>query len=761
MWPFKGNKRQSRLVFLSPSRKMRESLPIGCGCEGAFVMGGVGEEKIRLFHLLDNILDDRGYDLGFLDAEKNVSSIKKELSMGNVSLAENILSKSFENAGIVDRLCQRTFSVDIGIDFHRNVPSQDYRRVLDMNSGLLTVSFIGKGTTYRDSFVSSDGILCYRYYGERVDICDITFEGDEEGRVIVRDDSLVWLVDEDNGFYGYALRAVCDGHICGINDKLCIKNCGKFYLYGKAFEGEGNVESVIDDTLSMLKKKRVDFDLLLKSTSSALSKYMSEGRIDFARDEMGNVESELIRQRASFVSAEMIDSLYKYGQYLSYSLGRLAMNLDCFFAKETDQNSLQVRNERNYLKISRILLAEQKRGIFYENSTFFNKIYEKIGVFEENSKKVYNTSGIFIPTIRDKNGFPSTYSKFNLLCKNTTYLVGALALEMTSYVEGEEREKLMKIARGVADFYESFLHYNERDKVLTSPFGMSPFSLVSDEGSVLSMFCRTDFECARHIFSGMARVCEGEEEKSHYLELCDKIPDVVVDSTGCIKEFDSPSKDLPHSKYLSHLVPYSLGLKMNMRGRDYEKLVACSVKGRYICSFGDLTSRDLVDMALTLSASSQGVDSMEILSLMLRTFLQDNLMFSHYDMSNTAVGRFSGADYINIDVNTALILCLRNILISYSNGVIYLSSDYPKYFYNARAKKIVLDRCLSCYVSISGKKRVINLRLTSSDDREITIMLPTSYRRHKGIKKSIDRTDMSIKGVKMAKNKPVKLAIYF
>ena len=76
MWPFKGNKRQNRLIYSSPAKQIEDSLPIGCCDNGAFVMGGVGEECIKVVHLNSTMLPTMIFNEDLL--EKMLQSIEKQ-----------------------------------------------------------------------------------------------------------------------------------------------------------------------------------------------------------------------------------------------------------------------------------------------------------------------------------------------------------------------------------------------------------------------------------------------------------------------------------------------------------------------------------------------------------------------------------------------------------------------------------------------------------------------------------------------------------
>ena len=769
MWPFKGNKRQNRLIYSSPSKRMEDALPIGCYEEGAFIMGGVGEECIKILHL--NTLSSKTAtleeeSLDKIDGEKNISAIKKELAMGNISVAENVIKNSFVQAGAKELETERVSFCNICVDYHVKNPVQDYRRVLDLSTGLMTVSFVDKfGTTFRDCFMSNDKIFCYRYYNNSpLEECDVRLRSKNENvHVYSKDNYLIFIKHLENHVYGFVLMAESErGSISGVNDKLRIKNARLFYLYGKSFDCESDEEKYVEKTMAELKSVRHKFDALYKESSYALSKYMSRSKIEFSERELENIDSELLRQRGNQISSEMIDIIFKYGKYLSYSLGAVALNTDDIFISKKICKTQQEKCEKiNFKKIARVFTLDVLSSNFANISTFFEKLYEKISVFEKNALKIYNTEGIFIPCQSDDFGHPANFENANILNKNYTFLVGALChLFITCCnINAKNCEKMKQILQKIANFYENTLVYNGSKKAFSSPFGISPYSYVDGEGHMICADCMTDFECSRYIFQCMERL--SEENKERYKDLIEKIPDVVVDGGGAIKEFDGLQKNMPQSKSLSHLVPYSIGLRPMGSRKEYEELVSSSVKSRFVGAFGNLCSRDLVDMALALSCCSHGVDSMEILSLLIKTFLRENLIFSHYDLSNTAVGKCSECDFINIDVNTALSTCLQNIILNYVDGVLYLSNEYPKCFNSVVAYGIRLSKTLVCNVKINWKKGIIKLSITSSINDLLNIMLPLSYRRLKGIKKSVDRVDMSIKDITLVKNKPLKLTIFF
>ena len=182
MWPFKKKRKEMRLRFLTPSSSC--PLPIGNGNMGVFLSGGVGSERCAVYKTISPTFEEENLKaLQKLDGKKISDSIKKELNLGNLSVAENMMSKSLLENGFKETESKSSLLLNIDIVFHRSSPALDYRRVLDMESGLFTVSFADReGVEYRDSFVSQDDdIFCYRAYRDRGEInCEVSLSRDAE-----------------------------------------------------------------------------------------------------------------------------------------------------------------------------------------------------------------------------------------------------------------------------------------------------------------------------------------------------------------------------------------------------------------------------------------------------------------------------------------------------------------------------------------------------------------------------------------------------
>lgn len=128
----------------------REALPAGNGTTGASVFGGVKEETILLHH---TGLWHWGRKDPLPDVSHTLAETRKLIDQGKYSEASWHLSKTLTEQGYAARLASRFPLAAMQVTMHGEHAFRHYRRVLDMETGEVTVSWQDGSTSYRGGSV--------------------------------------------------------------------------------------------------------------------------------------------------------------------------------------------------------------------------------------------------------------------------------------------------------------------------------------------------------------------------------------------------------------------------------------------------------------------------------------------------------------------------------------------------------------------------------------------------------------------------------
>jgi alpha-L-fucosidase 2 len=167
-----AKKRDMVLWYRQPGEKWLDAMPIGNGYMGAMVFGGIQQERIGLNE--SSFWSGRPHDYNDTNAIKYFSKIRDLVFAGKFQEAEKMADDHFWGIPKAQQAYEPIGDLLLKFDGAENV--QDYRRELDMETGVATVRYkVGDAVLTREVFMS---------YPERVLVVRIS--GDKPGRVSVQ-----------------------------------------------------------------------------------------------------------------------------------------------------------------------------------------------------------------------------------------------------------------------------------------------------------------------------------------------------------------------------------------------------------------------------------------------------------------------------------------------------------------------------------------------------------------------------------------------
>ncbi|HLK29134.1 MAG TPA: glycoside hydrolase family 95 protein [Puia sp.] len=140
------------LWYQQPAAKWEEALPVGNGRLGGMVFGTVNEERIQLNE--DTYWSGGPYSSVKKDGYKYLPEIQKLVFEGKFLEAHNLFGRTIMGYPVEQQKYQSL--ADLRLLFHsKNETYSDYKRWLDLETGITSVTYQSNGTKYRrDVFAS-------------------------------------------------------------------------------------------------------------------------------------------------------------------------------------------------------------------------------------------------------------------------------------------------------------------------------------------------------------------------------------------------------------------------------------------------------------------------------------------------------------------------------------------------------------------------------------------------------------------------------
>jgi alpha-L-fucosidase 2 len=158
--------------YRQPAQAWMDAMPLGNGLMGAMVFGGVQKERIALNE--SSFWSGRPHDYDDPQAGKYFAQIRDLVFAGKFQEAEKMADDHFWGIPKAQQAYQPLGDLQLAFDGVENVT--DYRRELDMESGVAKVTFrAGDATFTREVFIS---------YPDRVMV--VRMSADKPGRISVR-----------------------------------------------------------------------------------------------------------------------------------------------------------------------------------------------------------------------------------------------------------------------------------------------------------------------------------------------------------------------------------------------------------------------------------------------------------------------------------------------------------------------------------------------------------------------------------------------
>lgn len=559
-------KNSNMLSFVTPPRwwgeKWREGLYAGNGRTGANVYGGATEERVL-------INDSSLYRMGRTTVVPDVSEVMPEV-VNLVNDGEFLRAQKV----IPDALAAKNFRpqaeyplplAELNLHLRHNATTSGYRRVLDMERGVATVSYNVGGTKFvRDLFVSrTDDAVVYRLSknGNGAISCTLTvelphrvnartYEGVCEmpdGVTVTYDKQFVCFAarnDDTGADYGMVCKiSPLGGTMRAETDRLLINNAQQVLIVVKTFVGSRDKKFA--ELKLELASMRDGFEKMLKEHAAVHAKLFNSALVRLNDGADKNVEELLAEAECGHLSPELCEKLYKFARYLfvcgTCDDGRLFTPTGLWNGSYKPYRSFLTFDGQMQTSYLFALQGNMYQGL---DKTFDN--FDKfVGDYKNNAQRIFNCRGVVVPVVQaPKTGRLGTTDVFGV------HFSGAAAWLCNFYyryvkVSGNTRflrSKLLPFMKEVALFYIDFVHVNDdgNAEIVPSPLPMRLGDGYKLDGRpIVAKNSILDFELCRDLLTNLVEACQtlGVKVDDRWQKLLSALPKPQTGSDGAMKEF--------------------------------------------------------------------------------------------------------------------------------------------------------------------------------------------------------------------------------
>jgi alpha-L-fucosidase 2 len=340
------SERLSSLWYRQPAATWNEALPIGNGRLGAMVFGGIQEEHLQINE--DTLWSGKPHSYAVEGAAEHLPEVRRLLFEGKEAEAAKLAGQFFMGDPVFQQAYQPLGDLNLIFQGHDKVA--DYRRDLDVNTGVVRSRYRIGGATYtRSSFISApDRVLVVRLEVDRPGRLNFEAELSSPHRhEVVRDGSnrlkmaghwlgegkgqaLIAAVEGSGIRFEAGLSAELEGGTIAINEAhMRVRDATCVTLRFAAATSFKNYRDISGDPgpvwRSQLKKaERLSYATLLAAHKKDMSKLMRRVDLDLGRSEALSDPTD-VRLKALQAGKEdphLFTLYFQYGRYLLASSSR-------------------------------------------------------------------------------------------------------------------------------------------------------------------------------------------------------------------------------------------------------------------------------------------------------------------------------------------------------------------------------------------------------------------------------------------------------
>ncbi len=636
----------------------REGAPFGNGVIGGMVYGGVFKEIILINHAF---LWRGGKNMELPDVSHTLPEIRRLLDEKKVREADTVLTDALQSAGYAGDFVTPNPLADIAIETPSKKPFTHYRREIDLEQALVTVSWKeGEAVYRRETFVSRANnriFTRYRCTGGVIDTRIAVQLHDPEtmaGTVIPGQENFstgdysCFAAYNDSiyrpGDFGIVCRVFTDGEKKNDGAYLCVKNATEVLLAAEVFietdrkRGFAEAQKKLDRTF--------DFEEELRQHAKLHRELFCA--VDFSiADPAQNTSNEELLLEAFEESSpnELIEKLYAYGRYLflcstdaegtlpCHLIGLFNGTYQCFWAF----NMYNVNFEMIYWQaLTGNLPSFLRLALDYTEAM--------LPQLRENARKIFGCRGILINSVNAPDS-----GLYKCLARHIVNWTGGAAwfsqhfYDYYRFTQDLEylKQHAMPFMYEAALFYEDFAvenadgYYDLYPSVSPENSAANVLQNAGVDGVETSKNAAMEFALLKELLTNLleANRLTGlyEEKVDTWKAMLAKVRPYMINTDGAVKEWsDLYYEDNYCHRHHSHIYPVFPGCEVDKNHPLYPAFEKAEDL-RLQFGLSDQSSWSMVFMAGIAARMGRSEVALTVLDTLGRTCLMNNFLTVHND----------------------------------------------------------------------------------------------------------------------------------
>ncbi len=659
--------KNAQLICCTPARDWREALPLGNGSLAALVFGRTAAEIITFNH--ENLWGGAN-TLPLPDVSDALPEVRAALAAGRYQEAEGLLEERLVRAGYGNAFSGAYMpGPDLLIRSHSTLGYYDYRRVLDLATGEVTVTWLaGETPRRRRSFVSEADAMFVQDCGVpqgHASRHDIHLEPHN-----LRDTFLNGLVRTaispevaSHEFPAGAGVAVDLGNGCRYIAAFCLRGAKSLTHHDGITTSDLGPEAMILCSVEPADgTHRGDVAALYSTLEGCRGTYEElfarrfagprvRGRVEFSLncspfEESRSNEDLLLEAFSGRLPKVLVERLFHYGRYLlaaSSRPGGLPANLQGKWNGEyaPPWSCAYFNNENLQMTYWQALPGNMGAALL----PVFDLYESLIDHFRENARQLFGCRGILLPLYNSPFNGRQTDLQSHVL-----YWTGAGAWLAQLYWEywlfTRDRDFLAKRAvpfmREVALFYEDFLQIDANGRAVISP-GNSPENRSVPHLTSVCIDATMDVSLVRELLTNLltagAELGTVDPASEDWERILSSLPDYQMDETGALREWLHPDFGENHQhRHISHIYPFFPGHEIPPDpAHPLFAAVRQAVKQRMKLGLAEQTGWSFTHLANVFARLGEGAQAHECLAHLAQSCLGTSFFTYHNDTRGMGV----------------------------------------------------------------------------------------------------------------------------
>lgn len=402
-----------KLTYNKPAENWNEALPIGNGRLGAMVFGGAIQEHLQLNEEtiwageLGNNVPKNTFD--------SIQKIRKLLNDGKFEEAQNLSNITYPRQAPKDLNYGMPYQTmgDLFLDFKGHDNFKNYKRTLDIEKAVSTVSYEVNGVTYKREIFSSfvDNVIVIKLTSSKKGSLNFSVNASTPHKIhSVFTDKNQLIINGTSGsvdnkigkikFKTVAVPVVRGGKLTSTKDKLNISGADEVILYvsiatnfKKYNDLSGNPHAKVAEYLNKALNKKYNDEL--KSHVEKYQKYFNRVSLHLGTTEQAQKTTDArINEFGNSSDPDLVALYFQFGRYLlisSSQQGTQPANLQGIWNYQLNpawdsKYTVNINTEMNYWPAENTNLSEMHEPLF-------DMIQDLSETGQESAKEMYHARG--------------------------------------------------------------------------------------------------------------------------------------------------------------------------------------------------------------------------------------------------------------------------------------------------------------------------------------------------------------------------------